>query len=154
MKNTGRIVACIFVLALLVSCRTPPPLPSIQLSEPGWHLRQGQAVWRPGRGKPELAGDLLFAAHNDGRFWIQFTKTPFPLVTARRDGTVWQIEFQGHHPFSGKGEPPKRFVWFEVPRIAAEQTPASPWRMEKISKESWRIENPRTGESLEGFVGP
>ena len=43
-------------LALLfASCRTLPDLPAVNVSEPGWTLKQGQAVWRRDRTSPEIA---------------------------------------------------------------------------------------------------
>ena len=35
-------------------------------SGPGWRVQQGQAIWRPRRGFPELGGDLVMAS-DDGR---------------------------------------------------------------------------------------
>ena len=31
-------------------------------SGPGWHVQQGQALWRPQRGLPEFGGDLVLAS--------------------------------------------------------------------------------------------
>src|SRR6185503_6749264 len=42
---------------LLTSCRTTLTLPPVNLSEPGWTLRQGQALWRSKRDAPEIAGE-------------------------------------------------------------------------------------------------
>ncbi len=57
------LVGCL----LCVSCRTATPLPPADFSAPGWRLRQGQAVWKPSKDRPELAGDLLLAANANGR---------------------------------------------------------------------------------------
>jgi len=34
-------------------------LPPVSLSEPGWTIRQGQAVWRRYHDTPDIAGELL-----------------------------------------------------------------------------------------------
>ena len=81
------------VLVLCAGCRTTPPLPPADFSAPGWHVQQGQAVWKPSQSRPELAGDLLLATNVNGNFFLQFSKMPFPLATARVSGDRWQIEF-------------------------------------------------------------
>src|ERR1043166_4713848 len=83
-------------LALLVACgacRTVLPLPPANLSQPGWTVRQGQAIWRSARKAPEIAGELLLATRTDGEAFVQFTKTPFPLVIAQTSGSDWEIRF-------------------------------------------------------------
>src|SRR2546422_5254946 len=60
------------------ACRTVPPLAPANLSEPGWTMREGQAVWRPKTEGPEIAGELLVAIHRTGETYLQFTKTPLP----------------------------------------------------------------------------
>src|SRR4030095_2800907 len=103
-------VASVWLLALAfsaISCRTLPPLPPVNLSEPGWTLRQGQAVWRNRREAPEIVGEILYARHRDGRTLLQFTKNPLPFVTARTSADdSWQIEFvPQRRRFRGKGTP-------------------------------------------------
>lgn len=137
---------------LCVSCRTVP-LPPTDFSQPGWQVHQGQAVWKPTRNRPELAGDLLLATNNNGDYVVQFTKSPFTLATARMQNGAWQIQFgDGRHEFSGRGTPPKRFSWFQLPRVLNGAPPAPPWRYTPKPDNSWRLENPRTGESLEGYI--
>src|SRR5688572_11265650 len=75
------------------ACHTVSPFAAANLSEPGWTVREGQAVWRPKTGAPEIAGELLLASHRNGETWLQFTKTPLPLVVARITTNRWQIEF-------------------------------------------------------------
>src|SRR5690242_18775520 len=52
-------------LIALSGCMTMKPLPKVNFSEPGWTVRQGQAVWRPQREAPEIAGELLVASRAD-----------------------------------------------------------------------------------------
>src|SRR5215472_9998651 len=67
-------------LFLVSGCRTAP-LPPSNLNEPGWTVRQGQAVWHTPKGQ-EIAGDVLVATKGPVRSVVQFTKTPFTLVIA------------------------------------------------------------------------
>src|SRR5262245_41804452 len=71
------------LLICLTACRTIGVLPPVDLSEAGWTVRQGQALWQPRTGAPEIAGEILLATHPDGRQFVQFTKNPFPLVSVQ-----------------------------------------------------------------------
>ena len=76
-----------------IGCRSIPPLPPADLSTPGWRVQTGQAVWKPTRTKSELVGELLMATNANGKFVVQFSKTPFTFATAQVAGDRWQIEF-------------------------------------------------------------
>ncbi len=143
------------LLILCAGCRTSPPLLPADFSAPGWRVQQGQAVWRPPENRPEITGDLLLATNVNGNFFLQFSKTPFPLATARVSDGRWQIEF-GVDKFSwhGDGNPPHRSVWFELPRALLDANIGGKWRFARVETNSWRLENPRTGESLEGEFFP
>ena len=144
-----------FLLVVLAAgCRTVL-LPPADFSAPGWRVQQGQAVWKPSSSRPELAGDLLLATNADGNCFVQFSKMPFPLATAQISGGRWQIEF-GADKFSwhGDGAPPERFVWFQLPRALLNAGLADDWQFTRIETNSWRLENPRTGETLEGEFFP
>ena len=149
--------AFLFLLAavLAAGCRTAPPLPPADFSAPGWRVQQGQAVWKPTRSRPELAGELLLATNANGFFFVQFSKPPFSLATAQIRNGQWQIEFgNGERRWSGRGEPPSRFAWFQLPGALAGQVLKANWRFTRLTPETWRLENPRTGESLEGGLFP
>jgi hypothetical protein len=144
-----------FGFMLCVSCRTGPPLPPADFSSPGWKLRQGQALWKPSKSRPELAGDLLLATNANGDCVIQFSKIPFTLATAQVADGAWQIEFgAGRFLFRGRGPPPARFAWFQLPRALATTQPGRPWKFTRRADGSWRLENARTGEILEGVFFP
>ena len=154
MKLRGAALA--FLLAILAAgCHTAPPLPPADFSTPGWRVQQGQAVWKPSSSRPELAGDLLLATNANGNFFVQFSKVPFPLAAAQVDGDQWQIEF-GVDKFSwrGRGTPPDRFVWFQLPRSLLDNHPGGNRKFTRAETNSWRLENPRTGETLEGEFFP
>jgi len=141
--------------AMLLSfsgCQTVPPLPAINLQEPGWSVREGQAVWRLKRGAREIAGEVLLATRLDGRVFIQFTKNPFPIVIAQSTATCWEIQIPIQKKrYSGRGQPPARLPWLYLPRMLAGEPPPKNWTWQKLENNGWRFENLVTGESLEGF---
>ena len=150
----GRLV-WVAGLALLLGCRTPTEPPLANSLGAVWHVQQGQAIWHPGRGRPELAGELLWASASGGRSFVEFTKTPFSLVLARRDPGRWRVEFPGAgRRFTGRGTPPTRFLWLYLgPALAGEALPGH-LKFERRPDGQWDLQNPRSGESLEGYLTP
>ena len=156
-RNLSQLHSLFWMVTVLgcAACRIVPPLAPANLSEPGWTIREGQAVWRPKIGAPEIAGELLVATHRDGQTFLQFTKTPLPLVVARITTNHWQIEFvTDHRAFSGHGQPPSRFGWLHLAGCVAGAAPPAKWHWEQFPDNRWRLENPRSGETLEGFLMP
>jgi hypothetical protein len=148
-------ILALLLLAIFTGCRTAPPLPPADFSAPGWRVQQGQAVWKPSSDRPELAGDLLLATNADGNFFIQFSKMPFPLVTAQISGDQWQIEFGADKDtWHGRAAPPERFAWFQLPRALLGANPGGNWKFSSVENKFWHLENPRTGEFLEGEFSP
>ena len=143
------------LLCFCVGCRTSPPLPSADFSAPGWKVQSGQAVWNPPANRPELAGDLLLATNANGNCFIQFSKLPFPLVTAQISGDQWQIEFGADKDtWHGRAAPPERFAWFQLPRALLGANLGGNWKFSGVENNSWHLENLRTGEILEGEFSP
>src|SRR5579863_3389219 len=91
LARLAGLILPVFLLAL-PGCQTIPPLPAANLKEPGWTVHQGQAVWHDKKEGLELAGELLVAVNPDGRSFVQFTKTPFPMVIAQTTSNSWQIQ--------------------------------------------------------------
>ena len=151
-----RIGRLLFLLAgAMTGCRTAPLLAPANLATGGWQVRQGQAIWKPAKGRPELAGEIMLATQNSGAFLVQFTKTPFSLAAAQVTAEFWQVEFgSGRRRFAGHGQPPSRLVWFVLPRALAGGDLKSPWRFTHPAAGIWRLENWFTGESLEGGFFP
>jgi hypothetical protein len=138
------------LLITLCGCLTMRPLLKADLSEPGWTIRQGQAVWKPGKKAPEIAGELLLATKPDGSVFAQFTKTPFPFIIAQSTTNGWQIEIppqNRHYSFSGK--PPARIVWFQLANALTGKPIAKGWTWHN-SDSNWDLKN-SSGESLEGY---
>lgn len=142
-------------LALLLGCRTPSESALPAPVGADWHVQQGQAVWCPGRGRPELAGEVLVASASGDRWLAELTKTPMSLVVASRSAGRWTIQFPGAgRRYSGRGDPPTRFLWCYLrPALAGETLPGR-LRFEQKPEGRWRLANPATGETLEGFLEP
>jgi hypothetical protein len=122
---------------------------------PGWHVQEGQALWRPGREYPELGGDLVLASDEDVRCLIQFAKTPMTLVSVQTTRTNWLIQFPPQRMgFSGRGPGPIRFAWLYLHTALAGEPLPPPLRFERKPDGGWRLENTRSGETLEGFLAP
>lgn len=122
---------------------------------PGWHVQQGQALWRPQRGQPEFGGDLVVANDDTGRCLIQFDKTPMAILSAQVTSNRWLIRFpQRQMSFSGHGAGPTRLSWLYLPDALAGKPLPEPLHFERKPDGGWRLENSRTGETLEGFLSP
>jgi hypothetical protein len=151
-----RAVGIGVLLSTFTGCMNLPPLPPADLSQPGWETRQGQAVWRPRQGVEEIAGEILVSTRKQDRTLVQFSKNPFPLVNATVTRDSWELSA----PALGKryahpGKPPSRILWFQLSKILTDQAPSIPWKWTPSGDGGhWRLENPTTGESLEGFFSP
>ncbi len=142
------------VLILSAGCQTSTQS-LFNASGPGWRVQEGQALWRPRRGLPELAGDLVAATHEDGRCLLQFSKTPLTLVSAEVTSNRWLIQFPPRRmSFAGRGKPSASFLWTELPSALAGKPLPGRLRFETKPDGNWRLENVRSGESLEGFLSP
>jgi len=118
-------------------------------------VEQGQAIWRLPARRLELAGELTLALHADGRCLLQFSKTPFTLVTGQCSDTRWQIEFPPQRlSFGGSGQPPARFAWLHLCRALSGSGLSPVWRFHRRADGGWRLANTRSGESVEGFLSP
>jgi hypothetical protein len=129
----------------------------VNLTDPSWTVRQGQALWRPNKEAPEIAGELLVAFNHRGSAFLQFTKTPLPFVIAHRSPGKWQIESAlKKKSYRGPGRPPSRISWFILLERLEKGTNLtnSAWSWHTDPDGSWQMENKRSGERLEGFLQP
>jgi hypothetical protein len=156
-RSCLRFVAAIPVvlLLLLTGCQTAHPFPPVNLAEGNWITHEGQAVWRQRTAAPEIAGEIIVATHPDGSSFVQFTKTPLPLVVAQSTSNSWQIHIVPvDKTYSGRGAPPSRLVWLHLPRCLAGLPPPRHWQWQPLENHGWRLSNERTGELLEGYLTP
>jgi len=146
----------VFLAGLLFICGCQTATKNLfTAAGPGWHVQQGQALWRPQRGLPEFGGDLVFASDDAGRCLLQFDKTPMEIVSAQTTSNRWLIKFpQQNMSFSGHGAGPTRFTWLYLPRALAGEKLPKQIRFERKPDGGWNLENSRTGETLEGFLSP
>ncbi len=120
-----------------------------------WHIQEGQAAWRGGYDRPELAGDLLLATRGREAAIVNFSKTPLPFVEAQVTATNWHIEFPARKlKFGGRGKPPKRLGWLYLPAALAGEPLPGGFRFERQPAGGWRLENTRSGETIEGYLAP
>src|SRR5437660_1653021 len=111
-----RIVVLPFVLSVLVvlggsGCQTLPPFSPLDLQEPGWRVREGQAVWKRQRRAPEVAGEIIVATRPNGQAFVQFSKNPFPLLIAQTAADAWEVQLPTENKrYSGRGQPPARLL--------------------------------------------
>lgn len=145
--------ALLILLACSIGCRTEPPIKPLDLSEPGWTLRQGQALWIPRSGANDLAGELLVATHPNGSSFLQFTKTPLPLVVAQTSGNRWRIQFVAENQtFSGHGRPPSHFLWLHLAPCLLGRHAMEPVLYQNEPGGAWSLTNLVTGESIRGIL--
>lgn len=144
-----------YVLAVLLAGCAPIHMPKIDLSEPQWDVRNGQALWKQPSGGMQLTGDLLVAENPRGDMYISLTKSLIPIFMARTWERTWSIDFvargQSHQ---GRGKPPsRRFVWFALPDILQGQAPPPPWTVTRKGSQ-YRIADVRTGEEILVVIEP
>lgn len=139
-------VPCLLLVTLGCATRTMSP---VDLSEPGWTIWRGQAVWTREAERSPLAGELIVARHRGGDVLIDFSKPPFPVFTARTAGGAWRIDFvERGRSRTGRGKPPQRFVWFRLPEILDGAPAPGKWRAERVAEYRWSLVNGKTGESI------
>ena len=147
-----RLLAVCVTLGTASGCHTLPRFAPVNLKDPGWTVREGQALWRRDRSSPEIAGDFIVATRADGQSFVQFTKTPFPFVIGQTLPGKWQIEMPVQNKrYSGRGKAPRRFIWFYLPLLLAGSPPPRDWSWHMDETKHWRLENQSTGDSLEGY---
>jgi hypothetical protein len=135
-------------------CASAPPTRPIDLSAPGWTVRQAQAVWQPSSDKPEITGDVVLSTHPSGAAYLQFSKA-LPIATARHDADSWEIEFPPENKrFSGRGEPPRRFVWLQLLRALDGERISDRWQLSHPSEMFIALEDEHTGERLQVHFAP
>ena len=94
-------------------------------------------------------------SHEDGRCAIEFAKTPLSLVSAQTTRTNWLIQFPaGRMGFTGRRQPPARFAWLYLHAALSGEPLPPPLRFARKPDGGWRLENTRTGETVEGFLAP
>ncbi len=142
-----------FAWLSLCGCAGPAQEP-VNLSEPGWRVRQEAVVWRPRGTAPELMGELLVAVNPDGRRLIQLSKQTLPVVTAQESSAGWTLSSSLRSGrFGGHGAPTDRTPWFQFTSLPPSAPVSARWHLESDTN-GWKLTNPATGESVEGSNVP
>jgi hypothetical protein len=150
-----RFAILAFAGFLIAGCSTLAPLPRADLSEPGWVVKRGQAIWRFGERAPEVVGDLVVAVRATGEMFAQFSKSPLTVAVAQADTTRWELDLaMFQRQVAGRGAPDNRFAFFQLGRQIGGREMLAPWEFSTEPDDRWRLANPRTGEYLEGFWEP
>lgn len=145
----------LILLALVVGGCATVSLPPANLKEPGWTVREGQAIWRRKSGGEGIAGDILVATRPDGQAFVQFSKTPFPLLVAQSTPKAWTFDIppQNKH-YSGHGHPPQRIIFLQLPQVLIGRSPPKHWTWRTLANGGWQLENGASGESLDVYFNP
>jgi hypothetical protein len=152
--SPGRVLQLLLLTGwiFLNGCATTPEN-LFSVSGPGWTVEQGQALWTPRRGGPQIGGDLVLATDANGRALVQFEKMPMSLVMAQVTPDQWAIRFaQGGGFWKGHQPAPTRTIWLYLPEAIAGKPLPKPLHFEQKAGGNWRLENTKTGEILEGFL--
>ena len=149
----SRNLGLLLLLLGLLGCASTPPLEPVNLSAPGWQLKQGQAIWKPRADAPELAGDVILATHPHGSY-LTFSKT-LPIATVRWEGDRWEASFPPQdRSYSGRGNPPKRIAWFNLLKAIEGRELPEDWIYTEGADHSLMLLNRKTGERLELHFNP
>ena len=97
----------------------------------------------------------MFARQNASNCVFNFAKTPLPVTAGQTTSTNWLIEFPVRHlSFGGKGHPPTRFAWLYLDAALSGKPLPARLRFTPHPDGSWRLENIKSGEFIEGFLTP
>lgn len=148
------LLAVLVVVSLLNGCATPAPRPAMNLAEPGWVIREGQAAWKRSPDSAEVRGQLLVALHVDGRNVVQFNAASGERVQAQFSTNFWQAQLPGRTaPVTGRGKPPQKILWLQLPEgLLGNSAEETDWMMSRERGRPWRFYHDVTGESLEGTI--
>lgn len=111
-----------------------------------------------GKNTPEIAGDILYFKGKEGSVALQFSKSPFPVLLTQVHSSGWQIELLTEKKtFSGDGKVPGKYGplplgWVVLSSLLAGNPAPAGWEYQKESDGNFRLTNPKTGETLNGFL--
>lgn len=127
----------------------------MDLSDAGWTVWTGQALWTRDAERSPIAGEVIVARRTAGEVFVSFSKPPLPIFTARTLAGQWRIDLvDGGQSHAGRGKSPERFVWLDLPRLLEGGSPRGDWTSEKLAAGEWWIRNPETGEVIRLLLDP
>lgn len=155
MFSAARVAgAALSILLLAAGCSSLPPQPAMDLSGPGWVIREGRVTWHRKSADPGIPGRLQVAMHWDGRSVVTFTALSGESAVAQISTNGWQVRALGAAKFvTGRGLLPERSVWLQLPDgLLGNSAIATDWIMARERGQPWRFYNEVLGESLEGTL--
>ncbi len=145
------VAACVAIAAAFATGCAAPRIAPIDLGEPGWKVHESAAVWHPPGNAPELAGELLVAAHPDGRLLVQFSKQSLPIVTATAVPGAWSIASPlRRSAVGGHGRPTDRVPWFQIRSLPPGAPGSARWKLTAVPGAPWRLGAASGTEFVEG----
>ncbi|MEM7584396.1 MAG: hypothetical protein AAF560_13490 [Acidobacteriota bacterium] len=149
----GALAAGGIVCGGILGCASAVDWPAADLTTPGWTVDTGQALWQPREVATRIAGDLIVARHAGGDVMIHFSKSALPIFTARTRDGAWSLELtQRDRSYAGRGRPPKRFVWFQLPAMLDGGDPPKKWWFERVGDGEWLLRRVDGSESIRIFL--
>ena len=154
LRSALTLFAVTAILTTLMGCRSLPPQPPMDLSEPGWVVREGPGAWKAKPNAGAVSGTLKVAMHWNGRNLVQFTTATGPLVSAQSTTNAWQVKFAGQNKLSsGRGKLPQSNLWLQLPEgLLGNSAQETDWIMTRERGVPWSFKNDLTGETLEGSL--
>ncbi len=139
---------------LLHGCASLPPQPAMNLSEPGWVIREGQAAWKKSASGPAQPGRLTVALNTDGRNVVQFNTASGETISVQSSASFWQAQLPGRQKIlTGRGKVPQDILWLQLPGgLLGNSAEETEWMMNRERGRPWRFYHDLTGESLEGTL--
>ena len=154
-KNVIFPMVSLALMLGVTACRTSNTMPAMDFSGQDWSLTQGQVLWQINRRQALLAADFLLATNRSGDFKLALSKNPLPLADAGLVAGHWWIHYgAGSYSSSGTGHVPAHFSLFLIAPALEGRPVEPPWRFSWLTSSRWRLQNPITGESLEGINLP
>ena len=152
------VLFSLLLAALLAGCASAPPATPgaapVDMSGPGWTVRQGQALWKPGRKDPEIAGDVVVSSDATGGSYVQFSKT-LPIVSGRLTSKGWEFDAIAQQKrYSGGGKPPAKTIWLQMLRALEGNEVADRWTVAHPSDQYILLAHEHSGERLEVHFPP
>ena len=147
--STVRVLLGSLAAILMLSCSVSEPFPEVDLSSPDWKVWSGQALWKPQSERPAIAGEIILARNKSGDVLISFAKPPVPIFNAQTYHNKWKIDLiYSQQSHSGFGDPPQRFIWFQIPALLQGAPVPEGWQVQAVDNTTWELNNPDTGEHI------